>query len=385
MSSVNRLKMSLEAFICIRFADPVVALTLNKGALVYGSMMGRVLHFQFGTCRERVISEREDEQIRGAWLNENDCLYYAVGDLRGVVVQSPEHPYSPSQIIEPGKVHTVTSCPYTVVVMHEDVMAFIIVDSASPTEQLLPAQHGLYLTKMSTEISDECPKARFPPQSMPFDFDGKRLLWMNWAPDGFRTFRLLELNPFREVVLDTYMKSFGQITHAKLQDQSVIFVRGHRHLVQFYLGNPTKQATFGLHDTDIVAVCISAISPVNIQPPRHVPHFQAGLNVARMESQSHIEEIVEDSLRPSKHRDTVIVSVDEDGIIKVWHDFEEKEVIQISQLIELTQEFRQAHYFSMGYPYLVQCFSPRIAISTDHGVLVIRSRFLEELQSSLFK
>mmetsp|Transcript_3683 Transcript_3683/g.7875 ORF Transcript_3683/g.7875 Transcript_3683/m.7875 type:complete len:380 (-) Transcript_3683:116-1255(-) len=379
--------MSLEAFIDIRFADPVVALTLNFEALVYGSMMGRVLHYQFATGRERVVCEREDECIRGAWISVDNCLYYAVGDLRGVVMQNPELSYSSSQVVEPGKVHTVTSCPYTLVVMHEDIMALLTLDSASPAEQLaaLPAQHALHLTKLSTEVHDVCPKARFPPQSMPFDFDGKRLLWMNWTPEGTRVIRLLELNPFKETALDNYPTSFGHITHAKLQSESVIFVRSHRQLVQFYISNPTKQAMFGIHTADIVAVCISTVHSLDIQSRKPPPHFQVGLDVARLENQSQLDDLVEDSINPGGRKETVIVSVDENGFIKVWHEFEEKELIHINEMNELNAEFRQAQYFSMGYPYLVRCFAPRIAISTDHGVLVIKSRFLEALQMGLSK
>ena len=58
--------MSLEAFIDIRFGDPVVSLSLNSDGLVYGSMMGRILYYNFSTREERVINELSDEFISGA-------------------------------------------------------------------------------------------------------------------------------------------------------------------------------------------------------------------------------------------------------------------------------------------------------------------------------
>jgi hypothetical protein len=377
--------MSLEAFIDIRFADPVVALTLNFDALVYGSMMGRVFHYTFTTGRERVISEREDECIRGAWLSVDNCLYFAVGDLRGVVIQSPEHDYSPSLIVEPNKVHTVTSCPYTQVIMHEDVMALITIDSSSVGEPLaaLPTQHALHITRLSTEVHDVCPKARFPSQSMPFDFDSKQILSMSWTSDGTRTLKVIELGPYRERELGQFVKSFGHITHGKLLNDSVIFVRNHRLLTQFYMAKPDVSSSFGIHRSDIVAVCISTVHSLGIQARRPPSHFQVGLDVARLEDRSHLEDLVEDSIGPGHRKETVIVSVDEEGFIKIWHDFEEKELIHINELSELTPDFRRAHYFSMGYPYLVRCFAPRVAVSTDHGVLVIKSKFLEGLQMGL--
>ena len=58
--------MSLESFIDIRFGDPVISLSLNSEGLLYGSMMGRILYYQFSTTEERVINELSDEYISGA-------------------------------------------------------------------------------------------------------------------------------------------------------------------------------------------------------------------------------------------------------------------------------------------------------------------------------
>lgn len=377
--------MSLEFFIDIRFADPVVALTLNLDAVVYGSMMGRVLHFNFETQTERVISERENECIRGAWLSVDNCLYYAVGDLLGVKIQSPELSCAERQDIEPGKVHTMTSCPYTLVLMHEDVMAFLTIDPGTPNEQLagLPSQHALHITNLTTEDTDVCPNASFQAQSMPFDFDGKRILLMTWTRDQTKIMKLIEINPFVDLPLKTFSAAYGHITHAKLHGEAVVFVSNHRQLIHFLISKPTKHITFGCHSADIVAICVSTVHSINIQGHRSNLQFQSGLDVARMENPSQLDELVEDSLNPGYPKDTVIVSVDEAGCIKVWHNYEEKDQLHINRFAELAAEFRKAQYFSMGYPYLVRCCAPRIAVSTDHGVLVIKSTFLDALHMGL--
>lgn len=61
--------MSLEAFIDIRFGDPVLALTLNAEGLAYGTALGRILYFNFLAREENVISEFSEEYIRGAYLS----------------------------------------------------------------------------------------------------------------------------------------------------------------------------------------------------------------------------------------------------------------------------------------------------------------------------
>lgn len=77
---------------------------------------------------------------------------------------------------------------------------------------------------------------------------------------------------------------------------------------------------------------------------------------------------------------TVIVTADVSGCVCVWESTGVIDVIKISELPQLTPKYQKAQYFSMGYPYVIQAFGPRIAISTDLGVLVIKSKALESIQ-----
>ena len=50
----------LVGFIDIRFADPVVSLSMTPDYLAYGTAMGRLLFYNIMTCREKVISETSE-------------------------------------------------------------------------------------------------------------------------------------------------------------------------------------------------------------------------------------------------------------------------------------------------------------------------------------
>lgn len=73
--------MSLETFIDIRFADPVISLSMNQTGLVYGSALGRILYHNFNTHEETAITEFSEECIRGVSLTCDNSLYAAIGDL----------------------------------------------------------------------------------------------------------------------------------------------------------------------------------------------------------------------------------------------------------------------------------------------------------------
>ena len=77
----------------------------------------------------------------------------------------------------------------------------------------------------------------------------------------------------------------------------------------------------------------------------------------------------------------IVLTADYGGAICVWETTGLAESIHISELQEITQEYRQTLYFSMGYPYYISAHGNRIAISTDLGVLVVRSNYLRGCSS----
>ena len=83
--------MSLEAFIDIRFGDPVFAMSMNTEGLAYGSALGRILYYSFDSREEVTVSEFSEEHIRGCYLSEDNTLYVAIGDLKGMIVFNPEN------------------------------------------------------------------------------------------------------------------------------------------------------------------------------------------------------------------------------------------------------------------------------------------------------
>jgi hypothetical protein len=81
----------LLGFVDIRFADPVVSLSMTTDYLAYGTAMGRLLFYNIVTCREKVIAETSEEGIYGIWINYDANIFAAIGDLRAIIVLNPEH------------------------------------------------------------------------------------------------------------------------------------------------------------------------------------------------------------------------------------------------------------------------------------------------------
>ena len=157
--------MSLEYFIDIRFADPVLSLSMNSYGLLYGSAIGRILFYTFHSQQETVIAEFSEECIRGVFLSKDNSLYIAVGDRYCIGMTSPT---SHKQLVHHDYPHTDDMCLSTQVLIKEDLVCVVPL-SQSNTE-------GIILTHISTHIKKKYPILPFKPDSVPYDFDGDRLL-----------------------------------------------------------------------------------------------------------------------------------------------------------------------------------------------------------------
>ena len=85
----------------------------------------------------------------------------------------------------------------------------------------------------------------------------------------------------------------------------------------------------------------------------------------------HDDEIVAMDVQESK-----IITIDRSGSIYIWKNLVLGDRIRIQDIESLTDEYKTIPYFEMGYPYSLKVSKSCISISTDHGILVIRSAFL---------
>lgn len=371
--------MSLEAYIDIRFGDPVLSLDMNYEGLVYGSMMGRILYYHFYSHNEVVINEFSDECVRGLWISYDNSIYAAIGDLKCLIITDADTGYPIKSIVNHQKLHSNQTCPHTQVMMHKDLILLFTLEH--PNEKDLPmatSTNSIYLNQVSTQIQTVLDAVKFPPYTMPFDFDGKRLLWMEWTDSHIPSLHMLELvNEPTHIPIDMHGNPSARVGFMRYFNDKLVYIYNWTEVKLMDIGGrPIKH--LGSHKYDIAALCVAK----DVLPPRRdnrPVRVRGGLDEARLENSAVAIEEQHQAHHRAKHRH--IITVDVKGNIHIWHENGLAEAIVINQLPELTPKYQNAQYFSMGYPYIVCSFGPRIAISTDIGVLVIKSKYLETVQS----
>lgn len=83
--------MSLAGFLDFRFGDPITSLSLNNDALVYGTIMGRILFYNIRTGLEKALAEACEAGVFGIWVDGDYSVYSAVGAVRVNIVTGSEY------------------------------------------------------------------------------------------------------------------------------------------------------------------------------------------------------------------------------------------------------------------------------------------------------
>ena len=352
--------MSLEAFVDIRFGDPVISLSLNSDGLVFGSMMGRLLYYHFNTKSERVISEISDEFISGLWLSPDNTMFACIGDLKALMISNPGGERYHKQYITFDKIHTSMSCELSQIKMHKDSIFIGVLEPQTTSDSLTHTVSPIYLINLTDMQQASIEGIRFPPHTVLFDYDKKNLLYMEYQ-SNCRILFLYRVNKRTREVKVIHEK-FG---FAKIWNKRILYV--HRQKVIRIMNKSGRdKGEIGRHKSYIVAIGV-----VKIEKNEYFFRSKVGIGEVT-EDKGESENRPEGSVLKD-----YVVSVDIDGGIRIWSESKLVEEIFIRNLTELSQKYRKAQYFSMGYPYLVDAYGPRIAITTDLGVLVIKSKEFE--------
>ena len=375
--------MSLEAFIDIRFGDPVLAMAMDFDGLVYGSMTGRLLYHHFSTAEEKTLREVSEECIRGVWLSGNHSLYAAVGDLSMLVY--PDLSLSMPQAISYRyeRSHNTNICAATQVITFEDVSCLLQLEQQSLTSEDDKSGYltGLQLKNFYTNVATELIPVPLPSHCVPMDFDGERLLLLEYSPTGIRTLSVFDFRTRSKVPIFTNMtKSQGHLSFAYLAGDRLFYVMERRKLLVRSLSRgEDRPRLLGQTRCDIVACSLVGIPVPRLHRGSFSPEADGNLNDAQIDVRRHSEEIEEVTEKPLYSK-LFILTADSQGLLQIWEESGPVESIRISDCRELTKEYQRMEYFSMGYPYVLAAFGPRLAVSTDHGVLVFKSKVLEAQQ-----
>lgn len=346
----------MEWFIETRFGDPILSIDISSELLVFGSALGQVGCFNFSTKEQFLLTEMAEESIKGIHISEENLIYASVGDLYVMVLIRDENKdWHMEGVCHQGREHTNLLCGYTQILQHKTKVCLLVIEEDKDTLNSIRAEgkSKLIVTNSATGEYEEYLNQVFPKYSVPFYFNSEKLLWLERDLYGNRALKLMTFNPLSTRNVKYLDKTFGSISCPYLVQDNIIFVQDFKVIKALDTATGDELSTIGVHESEIVAIF-----------PTMVCIQQNSERVGQ-----------ENNLLAVKY---LVIAVDKEGKLRVWQEGVLMEEIDLCKMEGITVDSSD-RYFGMGYPYVLKASGKIVAVSTDVGILVIRSEYLNSV------
>lgn len=91
-----------------------------------------------------------------------------------------------------------------------------------------------------------------PQVSVPFDFDGRRVLWMEYKEQGFKEFQFYDLSRREIFRIAEFPKSYEFLSHGRLYGNELIFVENNKNVKTFNMETRLETNLYQ-HSSSIIA------------------------------------------------------------------------------------------------------------------------------------
>ena len=346
----------MEWFIETRFGDPVLSIDISTELLVYGSALGQVGCYNFSSKEQFLLTEMAEESIKGIHISEDNLIYASVGDLYVMVlIRDDNKDWHMEGVCHQGREHTNLLCGYTQIMQHKTKVCLLVIEEDRDTLNSIRAEgkNKLIVTNSATGENEEFLNQVFPKYSVPFYFNSEKLLWLERDLSGQRALKLLTFNPLNTRTIKYLEKSFGSITCPYIVQENIIFVHNFRFIRTLDIATGEEMGIIGEHLSEIVAIFPTMVC------------IQQNSDRAGQEN----------NLLAVKY---LVIAVDKEGKLRVWQEGNLMEEIDLCNMDGITVDSSD-RFFGMGYPYVLKASGNILAVSTDVGILVIKSEYLNSV------
>jgi hypothetical protein len=196
--------------------------------------------------------------------------------------------------------------------------------------------------------------------SVPFDFDDKKYLWLDYLEESLRQISIFHFDS-RKTYTHKLSKEFGHISHMKLLPKNrLLLVRNHFLCEIREIDENFKliHSFNNIGQSEIIAVDFSVDSILNT-------NYEKNYEMS----------VKNDIALSSINEESITVSIlDINGNVNVWNNLEITNKFNLNEMNDISSEYKKKRFFSMNYPYYIKAYKNYFAVSTDFGVFVIKKK-----------
>lgn len=373
--------MSLFHTIDIRFADPISAIGMNSNFIVVGSMMGRLAMLNLAEKKYSLLAELSTENITGiSFENEYTCNI-SVGDEEIVKYKfdltGNNHECQRFSNYDNEGSHKM-KCEITYCLLSESHL--LMVELNQQTENgninIATSPNPIKLKNVVTGNMYDF-EILMTNYSIPFDFDGKRFLWVEFMNEKERNICMYDFEEMKKWEYKLTQK-FGHISFCRLLDGNQILLVRQLNDVEIRDMNEdlTLKYSFTNIGDEIISLDYYFLDEVDKSAGKSVKVDNEKMLVVdekKVEETKKIKIESQDSKLNIKQI-LVIILVDIDGNVNMIKNYQPtSKKFNMYQVKDIPQDIKDKQFFSMGYPYYVKANQELIAISSDYGVFVFKN------------
>jgi hypothetical protein len=370
---MEKKKIQLIKFIELRYADPISSIDLTDEYLLYGTMLGATKFYIINDQKLICLSDTQDEFISGVKINENK-LYICIGDVKiyQYYVGNEEEKRSPDFEIknyESEEQHE-KKCENCLSMFNNNYLIRNYIDYSSSKQKeeneeeeekhsnnnknAVVSFKNIFDNDNRKIIEREIKMSEY---SVPFDFDGKNFIFIEFTSQNHRTFHVYDVDA-QEMKTNIEIEQIsnehiGHISHLKIINDDLLFI------VRDY--NVCEVRNFKLEIQKKLNIKASEILAFDILYGEKIEENKSDVNTDV--NKNNDEEIL------------YIVLLDIDCNVFLYNYKEDKNELLINldkDEIGIDKDIKGQGFFLLNYPYYIKISKKYIAISSDYGCILIQ-------------
>jgi hypothetical protein len=199
---------------------------------------------------------------------------------------------------------------------------------------------------------------------VPFDFDSARFTWVEFLSD---TERNVCVYYFETKTRWSHLvgKSFGHVSHCKLLPGDRILIVRDLNIIEIRQLDESFKLIHEFKNIGDEVIAIDVyVNNSKFLMSEDVDNVQVG------RSGDHVLKIQRENVDEGDEISVILLDID--GNVNVWENLNISKRFNLYDIPEISPEHKKKQFFSMGYPYFIKGNMNYYAISTDHGVFVIK-------------
>lgn len=373
----------------IRFGDPISAMTLNNQYLLIGTMLGRIIIYSLQARQAMMLCDQSNENISSISLDQFNVLHICIGDESILQYDfNKENTLSSETNCSTIRNYTndsdhIKNCDNCYTVLYEESFFCLIMDQPEEGNVVISRSSFKYEIKNLQTYKIEEGEIDMTNYSVPFDYDGKRFIWVEFLSDcqrniGVHFFQSKSSSSWR-YSLD---KDFGHISQCKLiSNTNQLFLV--RKLVHCEIRAHDDHFTVIKQLLNIGDEVIASQIVFGISKGDNNSEESKDQNIIYINNQFNNNNKVSDNPKETNRNNNMkIILLDIDGNINCWKGNRITTLINMYDMERIPKEHKKKQLFSLGYMYYIIKIKGFIAVASDHGCYLLKKNKEEKLYSN---